>query len=341
VSLARLPSQLGSTSVTATLPDHHVRVRPRWPARTRATRTEWGAATAGQTRGWSRMARPGDGRARSVPHLAGRSVPHLAGAPILRPCARCSGFQLQLERSQRANDATARANAAAQAKRDEYEALLRAAQKKLDVQACSLCSAAAASTAAAVAAAATIAQLQQQVAAQEEALRRSAGDAMSATDDNLRLSTQLRACESRERGLREQMLREQMLLREQVAGMERGLREQVVELQQQVVQATADLIDERQAHRLLHDELAESERSLGGAALFWAACYDQAFSVVDTGALDARAVRGETLSRCSSHGVCCNGSGSFSNTSSTQQFQPLRPHILSPSLHSSDSGEEW
>ena len=172
-------------------------------------------------------------------------------------------------------------------------------------------------------------------------MRRSAGDAMSATDDNLRLSTQLRACESRERGLREQMLREQMLLREQVAGMERGLREQVVELQQQVVQATADLIDERQAHRLLHDELAESERSLGGAALFWAACYDQAFSVVDTGALDARAVRGETLSRCSSHGVCCNGSGSFSNTSSTQQFQPLRPHILSPSLHSSDSGEEW
>ena len=268
------------------------------------------------------------------------SVPHLAGAHILRPCARCSGFQLQLERSQRANDATARANAAAQSKRDEYEALLRAAQKKLNFQACSLSSAEAASAAAAAAAAATIAQLREQVAAQEEALRCSAGDTMGATDENLRLSTQLRACESRERGLREQMLREQMLLREQVAGMERGLREQVVELQQHVVQATADLIDERQAHRLLHDELAESERSLGGAALFWAACYDQAFSVVDTGALDAR-VRGDTLgARCSSsHGECSKGS--FSTTGARQQSQPPRLHILSASLHSSDSGEEW
>ena len=80
------------------------------------------------------MARPLD-RARSMPQLdRARSMPHIKGAHILRPCARCTGFQQQLERSQRANEATARAYAAAQAKRDEYEALLQAAQKKLDVQ---------------------------------------------------------------------------------------------------------------------------------------------------------------------------------------------------------------
>jgi len=265
-----------------------------------------------------------------MPYNVGSPVmrpPHSVGSPILRPCARCSGLQLQLERSQRANDATARANAAAQLKRDEYEALWRAAQKKLDFQAGSVSSAAAASAAAAATAAATIALLQEQVAAQQDA-----------TDENLRLSAQLHACESRERGLREQMLREQMLLREQVTGMERGLHEQVVELQQRVVRATADLIHERQAHRLLHDELAESERSLGGAALFWAACYDQAFSVVDAGALDAR-VRGGTATPRRSHGEC--SSGSFSNAGSRQQAQPSRPHILSATLHSSDSGEEW
>ena len=89
------------------------------------------------------MARPLD-RARSMPQLdRARSMPHIKGAHILRPCARCTGFQQQLERSQRANEATARAYAAAQAKRDEYEALLQAAQKKLDVQACSFSSAAA------------------------------------------------------------------------------------------------------------------------------------------------------------------------------------------------------
>ena len=267
-------------------------------------------------------------------------MPHIKGAHILRPCARCTGFQQQLERSQRANEATARAYAAAQAKRDEYEALLQAAQKKLDVQACSFSSAAAANSAAAAAAAATIAQLQEQVAAQEEALRRSAGEAKRAADENLRLSTQLRACESRERGLREQMLREQMLLRERVAEMERGLREQVVELQQQAAQASADLMDARQAHRVthrvLHGELAESERRLGGAALFWAACYDQAFPLADAGALgldDGRARLDTRAARCS-HGERSNGS--FASTGSRQ-----RPHILSASLYSSDSGEEW
>ena len=286
------------------------------------------------------MARPLD-RARSMPQLdRARSMPHIKGAHILRPCARCTGFQQQLERSQRANEATARAYAAAQAKRDEYEALLQAAQKKLDVQACSFSSAAAANSAAAAAAAATIAQLQEQVAAQEEALRRSAGEAKRAADENLRLSTQLRACESRERGLREQMLREQMLLRERVAEMERGLREQVVELQQQAAQASADLMDARQAHRVthrvLHGELAESERRLGGAALFWAACYDQAFPLADAGALgldDGRARLDTRLARCS-HGERSNGS--FASTGSRQ-----RPHILSASLYSSDSGEEW
>ena len=120
--------------------------------------------------------------------------------------------------------------------------------------------------------------------------------------------------------------------------MERGLREQVVELQHQAAQASADLMDTRQAHsvthRVLHGELAESERSLGGAALFWAACYDQAFPL--TGALgldDGRARLDTRAARCS-HGERSNGS--FASTGSRQ-----RPHILSASLYSSDSGEEW
>ena len=170
------------------------------------------------------------------------------------PCTRCSGLQLQLQRSQRANTATARANAAAQSKRDEYECTARLLQKKLHFQA------------------ATIALLQEQVAAQEEALRRSADKAMGTADDNLRLRTQLHACESREC----------------------GLLKQVAALQEHFVRATANLIDERQAHRLLHDELAESERSLGGAALFWAACYDQAVPIVD-GFSRHRRVCGGTL----------------------------------------------
>lgn len=133
-----------------------------------------------------------------------------------------------------------------QSQRDDHERAARALQKKVHAQAHGLSTAAA-----------TIAQLQEQLATQAAALRVS--DA-----DNERLSAELSELEWASEGR------------------ETGLQERVAELEQHLEDCTAQLAatgGELQntlvALRVLHPELEESERSLGGAARFWADCYAQ------------------------------------------------------------------
>ena len=47
-------------------------------------------------------------------------------------------------------------------------------------------------------------------------------------------------------------------------------------MQRRLVQAATQLVDQQRAHQALEQLLAESRSRLGGAARFWASCYEQA-----------------------------------------------------------------
>lgn len=106
-----------------------------------------------------------------------------------------------------------------------------------------------------------LAQMQERLTAQEEARRRAELEAEACAEQNTALTAQLKASRERECGLELELQRSQEL---------------EVTLQRKLVRAAARLVEQSRTQDAFEQRLADTSRTLGGAARFWAAAYENA-----------------------------------------------------------------
>tara|TARA_B110001452_G_scaffold78730_1_gene64261 strand:- start:2148 stop:2798 length:651 start_codon:yes stop_codon:yes gene_type:complete len=161
-------------------------------------------------------------------------------------CPRCDSLRFALDRTE--------------TQRDEHEHASRELQARLLSQKHSL-----------QVATAALAELQDRLTAQEEARRRAEQEAVACAEQNATLAAQLEASRERERGLEMELQQSQAL---------------EVTLQKRLVRAAARLVEQSRTQDAMEQHLADTSRTLGGAARFWAAAYENAAPALEAPRLE-------------------------------------------------------